>query len=150
MTEQSESVHAIVVWDHLFLVESLLEEFLEGLPEPEFTLVGSRFFELVHAERREEVLSSIFAIFAQIAEDHRSIETCSAVCTLWRCVARHEDLWSEMCKRLWSAKVYVPGEFQVLRAEGHARDACIGSYIGSKRTTMNRVEITSLSFSFQV
>ena len=35
MTEQSEGVHAIVVWDHLFLEECLLEEILEGLPEPE-------------------------------------------------------------------------------------------------------------------
>ncbi len=108
-------------------------------------MVGTRFFELLHEDRREEVLSSIFAH----VEDHRCIEACSAVCTIWRCVARQEDLWSAMCNRLWASKVYIPSKFEVLRATGHARKAFIGSFIDSKRTTMKLDEITSSSFRFR-
>jgi hypothetical protein len=108
-------------------------------------MVGNRFFELVHEDRREEILTSIFAHL----EDHRLLETCSAVCILWRYVGRHEDHWSTMCKRLWATKVYVPVEFADLHAAGRSREAFISSCIDSKRVTINLDEITSFPFNFR-
>ena len=106
---------------------------------------GARFFELINKHRSDEIL---LICFVQLKE-YLTIIRCSRVCKFWNYVSRQNSLWSELCKTLWSNKVYVPEQFRLLHESGRSKEAFKHSMLDSERTAITKEELTSLLFYFR-
>jgi hypothetical protein len=108
-------------------------------------LRGSNIFNLLHAHRADEFITTIFIQL----DDHRWLVTCSHVSKLWNALARQDIVWRGLCIRLWSDKVVVPSNFRSLHDSDRSREAFVGSLLDSKRTAITVEELSSHRFYFR-
>jgi hypothetical protein len=59
------------------------------------------------------------------------------------------NLWDELCKRVWAEKVYIPQVSRELRSSGQSRQAFALALRDSTRTAITLEELTSIEFSFR-
>ena len=106
---------------------------------------GPQFFSLIHENRNEDVLISTFSKL----QNHKLLGLCSSVCKFWKSVAEIEELWGNLCKHLWSTKIYIPNEFVSLHTSRQSKEAFKNSLIDSKRIEIRIDELTSFTFNFR-
>ena len=59
------------------------------------------------------------------------------------------NLWDDLCKRVWAEKVYIPQVSRELHSCGQSRHAFALALRDSTRTAITLEELTSIEFSFR-
>eukprot|EP00127_Corallochytrium_limacisporum_P003673 Clim_evm5s152 gene=Clim_evmTU5s152 len=93
--------------------------------------------------------SDLLLLIFEHLDDGKDLLQAGHVCRLWRNSAESQHLWSNLCKKLWSDKVYVPEKFKKMKVEGRAKEAYFGSIKDSKRDWIRTDELCDFTWNFR-